>query len=88
MRTKYEIERINARLDKVERDIKSLKKKTGVVLCKDDDEFVGSGDFIIGQEMGWRTVSVNKIVKLIFNHLNLKYIPESTVPESVVKKSK
>ena len=75
-------------MDQVERDIKDLERKTEVVLCKDDDEFVGSGDFFIGQEMGWRMVSVNKIVKLIFKHLNLKYIPESTVPASVVKKSK
>ena len=88
MRTKYEIELINARLDQVERDIRFLEKKTKALLFKDSGHFDGRGDYFMGSEMGWKLVDVNDLVVLILDHLKLKYTPDSTVPASVVKKSK
>ena len=88
MRTRDEIERIKERIDALEKGYGALKEKGKVSFYKDKDEFDGHGDCWRGLEMGWKEVDVNAIVKIIFNHLNLKYISESTVPASVVKKSK
>ena len=88
MRTKYEIERINERLDRLETGHRILKSATEVALFKDKNEFDGRGDSFGGREVGWKMVDIADLLKLIFNHLNLKYISKSTVPESVVKKSK
>ena len=86
MRTRDEIEALKARIVFIEQKISSLERSTLVTLFKDKDEFDGHGDYWLGDEVGWKRVDVSKLVKQIFNHLKLKYIPESIVPASVEKR--
>ena len=88
MKMSDEIEGIKERLRNLEAGQRNLERKTIVTLFKDKGEFDGDGDRIMGHRMGWKQVDVNDLVKLIFDHSNIKYVSESTVPASVVKKSK